>query len=227
MISIYTFTLGRDYYLKNLVNSIETLGGHSDYEHHICFQGVEPSKEIKFFLEHKPNVKVHEWVENIGIAEGMNKIIPQLKGDLIIKMDDDCVIRSGQFFKHTEEVSKLFPKTIFSPYPVGLINNPGGPRGHGHVVKYSEDTKTWYTLRMVHHVGGFARVSPREIVKDWVLAPDLIEGQSGNEDGQHSSRCLDENIPMAYLENAIIVEHQESTLGQHKRYGENYFGKRF
>ena len=80
---------------------------------------------------------------------------------------------------------------------------------------------------MVHHVGGFARISPREVVKDWVLAPDLMEGQSGNEDGQHSSRCLDENISMAYLENAIIVEHQESTLGQHKRYGEDYFGKRF
>ena len=227
MISIYTFTLGRDYYLKNLVNSIERLGGHSNYEHHICFQGVEPSREIKSFLEHKDEVTLHQWEENVGIAEGMNTIIPLLKGDLIIKMDDDCVIRSGQFFKHIEAVSKLFPQTVFSPYPVGLINNPGGPRGHGHVVKYSEDTETWYTLRMVQHVGGFSRVSPRELVKDWVLTPDLIEGQSGNEDGQHSSLCLANGIPMAYLENAIIVEHQESTLGQHQRYGEEYFSGRF
>jgi len=227
MISIYTFTLGRDYYLKNLIRSIETLGGHSDYEHHICFQGVEPSKEMKFYLEHKSKIKVHIWEENIGIAEGMNRIIPQLKGDIIIKMDDDCIIKSGQFLKHIEEVSKVFPNAVFSPYPVGLIGNPGGPRGHAHTVKYSEEMDTYYTLRMVNHVGGFARVAPAHVGKDWQFEPDLMEGQSGNEDGQHSQKCLMKNVPMAYLENAIIVEHQESTLGQHERYGEDYFNGRF
>ena len=227
MISIYTFTLGRDFYLKNLINSIKELGGHNNYEHHICYQGVEPSPEMEVIFKESPNIILTVWKENMGIAEGMNKIIPCLKGDIIIKMDDDCVIRSNNFFKHIEQVNKLYPKLVFSPYPVGLINNPGGPRGYSHMAKYSKTTDTWYTIRMVNHIGGFARVAPSAVVKEWTFEPDLIEGQSGNEDSQHSRKCLDLDIPMAYLENALIVEHQESTLGQHQRYGEGYFGKRF
>lgn len=226
MISIYTLTLGREHYLKQLVTSIEDLGGTSNYEHHICFQGVKPSEDLAIFLD-RPRITTHLWEDNVGIAEGMNKIIPQLHGDIIIKMDDDCVIRSGQFLKHIEEVNRVFPNAVFSPYPVGLIGNPGGPRGHAHTVKYGENTDTYYTLRMVNHIGGFARVTPAHIVKDWEFEPDLVEGQSGNEDGQHSQKCLTKNVPMAYLENAVIVEHQESTLGQHERYGEEYFQGRF
>ena len=226
MISIYTLTLGREYYLKQLVTSIEDLGGAGNYEHHICFQGVKPSSDLARFLD-KPRITTHLWEDNVGIAEGMNKIIPLLHGDIILKMDDDCVLRSTNFFKHVEEVHRLHPNIVFSPYPVGLINNPGGPKGHAHVVSYGENTDTYYTLRFVNHIGGFARISPSARVKNWTFTGDLIKGQSGNEDGQHSKKCIESRIGMAYLENALIVEHQESTLGQHERYGEKYFKDRF
>ena len=110
-----------------------------------------------------------------------------------------------------------------------LINNPGGvPRLAPQFVSYGSETDTFYTLRPVDHVGGFARIAPRELVKDWVLASDRnIPGASGNEDIQFSRLCVQNNIPMYYLENALIVEHQESTLGQHARYGKDYFGERF
>jgi len=157
----------------------------------------------------------------------MNKILPQLKGDIIIKMDEDCVLRSPNFFTHVKEVHTMFPRLVFSPFPVGLINNLGGPPSDQRGVVHGEKTDTYYTFRAVNHIGGFCRISPANPTKEWVFDYDKSETSSGTEDGQHSQKCITEGLPMVYLENALIVEHQESTLGQHKRYGEDYFGKRF
>lgn len=224
MISVYTLTLGRWFYLDKCLRASEgSLDATTNVEHSVYFQGVFPS-EFQIKPEHGI-FKYYYWDKNIGIANAMNKILPSLKGNTIIKMDEDCEIKSPFFYKHVTEIARLRPDLVFSPYPVGLIGNPGGVRGYKHEVIYSEITDTYYTLRYVNHVGGFCRVSPG-FTKEWTFEPDLIEGISGNEDGQFSTRCLKERIPMAYLENAIIVEHQESTLGQHERYKE-YFKGRF
>lgn len=215
-ISIYTFTLGRTKYLLENTNSYTP---NQNIEHHVCFQGCTPVVLPQHCIS-------HAWPENIGIASGMNKILPLLKGDIIMKMDDDCKIISSNFFTHVKEIAKLKPNIVFSPYPVGLINNPGGIRGNRHEVIYSQELDTYYTLRYVDHVGGFARLSPG-FTKHWKFEHDLMDNASGNEDIQFSRKCNQEQIPMAYLENAIIVEHQESTLGQHKRYGKEYFKGRF
>lgn len=226
MISVYTFTLGRWKYLNKCLQASEgdAFDFIGDIEHIVCFQGVRPSFEVRNRFD---PVKHEYWETNVGIAEGMNKILPKLKGDIIIKMDEDCVIRSPEFYTHVREVSKLVPNAVFSPYPVGLIRNPGGVPANGpHKVVYSDRLDTYYTLRPVDHVGGFCRVSPG-FTKEWKFQPDLgLKGASGNEDTQFSGRCKQERIPMYYLENTLIVEHQESTLGQHERYKE-YFKDRF
>lgn len=220
--------MGRELYLRRLVESILQMSHEVlPLEHVICFQGVSPSEELRAYLNSIPFIRIEEWPKNIGIADGMNKIIPTLRGDLICKFDEDCVLRSPDFFKHLLTVHKLKPNAVFSPYPVGLINNPGGVLSSNREVLYSKDTDTYYTIRYVHHIGGFARIAPSALVKNWSYEPDLVAGMSGNEDGQHSTKCLQNSIPMFYLENALIVEHQESTLGQHARHGKDYFGKRF
>jgi len=88
-------------------------------------------------------------------------------------------------------------------------------------VEYSVETDTYYTFRKVHHVGGFARIMPVEYFKQ------INFTNTHSEDTECSTWCNNNNIPMYYLENALIVEHQESTLGQHARYGEKYFKGRF
>ena len=228
MISIYTLTLGRELYLRRLLESISLLGGEGEYEHYICSQGVSLTPEFYDFVNSTyPHVTILEWDQNYGIAEGMNRILPQLKGDIIMKMDEDAIIRSPNFFIHVEELHKLVPNLVFSPFPVGLINNLGGPSSSQRHVLYGKESDTYYTLRMVPHIGGFARISPRKETQHWKFNYDKSDTMSGTEDGQHSQKCMQAGIPMAYLENALIVEHQESTLGQHARYGEEYFGDRF
>jgi len=225
-IAIYTFTLGRWEYLRKAIDSVNeaSKGSNHSIKHFIYSQGVPfPSDLVK-----SNHIEALEtWDMNYGIAEGMNRVIKTFtSADLVMKMDDDCKIVSSNFFDHIAEIHTLMPNMVFSPYPVGLIRNPGGPPGKRHEVKYSKSLDTYYTFRYVDHIGGFARIAPYNLVKNWEYVPDLFLGASGNEDGQHSSKCIQNSIPMTYLENAIIVEHQESTLGQHERY-KNYFKGRF
>lgn len=229
-ICIYTFTMGRTYYLNRLLRSV--LRSSASYagriEHHLCCQGVELDPETVAIVNdgtvRNPAFTVHNWPENIGTPAGVNRIVPTLQGDLIIKMDEDCLILSDDFFGHVSAVARLKQDAIFSPYPVGLIGFAGGPEALSRHVEYSPETETYYTFRSVNHVGGFCRVSPHHIVRDWTLTPGKSV-EVRNEDQQYSRLCRENGIDMFYLENALVVEHQESTLGQRARYG-GYFASR-
>lgn len=224
MISIFTFTLGRELYLKRLIESIKTFGGNEKFEHHICFQGVAPSDEFSIYLENLLEssypLKLHFWHKNLGGCKGSGKIISYLSGNLIFKLDDDAVLRSDNFFKHIEVIHDLIPDSIFSPFPVGLIDNiggivPGNVNLNERFVKYSEVTDCYYTFRKTIMIGGLARISPADIIKEVKWPEDL----KILEDVIFSKLCGANNIPMYYLENVLVVEHQESTLGQKQRYG--------
>lgn len=232
-ISVITFTLGgRSRYLQACIDSvyIDSRQENFSVEHHLVLQGYSKEQleeDLCGTWENSDNYKfiIHEWPENIGIGAGLNKIIPQCTAPLIMKMDDDCEIISKEFFGRALELHKKFPNDVFSPYPVGLINNPGGPRGFKHTVWKSEETGAIYTRRHVTHVGGFARFTPKSMFDNFKFSSDLIAGISGNEDGQLSQYCGAAGTTMFYLENAMIVEHNESTLGQVVRYPE-YFKNR-
>ena len=225
MISVYTITMGREYYLKKLIDSLAKNAGDIEYEHHIGFQGITPSEELRQFLPQ--NTILHLWPESCGAGEANNRIIPQLKGDLIVKLDDDALIYSPDYLVRAQEVSRLLKDScVFSPYPVGLINNPGGVRGTGHFVRYSEALDIYFTFRPVPHIGGFGRIVPRKIIGDFKWPNDLNVSTSGSEDTNFSNYCEARFIKMFYLENAMVIEHIESTLGQHERY-KTYFEGRF
>ena len=224
-VSIITFTMGREVYLKKCINSVfsDMLGCDLKYEHHIIFQGVAPSRKIRLLYDSLPNVVLHEWPKNIGVANGLNEIIPKCNGELIFKMDEDCKIVSEYLIEKAFDIYNRFPNIVFSPFPVGLINNKGGPIGVSHFVYKKDDS--FYTFRKVQHLGGFARFAPKYIYQNFKFELDLINGISGNEDGQFSLHCIHNNIGLYYLENNLIVEHQESTYGQIARYPE-YFSNR-
>lgn len=219
-ISIYTFTLGgRPKYLWDCAESVfeDMAFNKLRYNHHIICQGPSLSAKDKEGLESLECI-VHEWPENIGIGAGINKIMPELDGALLFKMDDDCKIISQDFFTQAWTLHKKFPNECFNPYPVGLTGHPGGPRGFKHSVWHDPKTDTVYTRRHVNHLGGFSRFTPASIIKGFTFPNDLISGISGSEDGSFSKYCQSNNIPMFYLENALVVEHAESTVGQVVRY---------
>lgn len=223
-ISILTVTLGRELYLKRLINSIygRTNWAQHNLKHYIIYQG-SPTQEIREYIdsvEYDIILKVNQQIP-LSIGEVMNQFKDVCDTDLFWKLDDDALLCSDKALDHIEEIHKLKPDAVFSPYPVGLINNPGGVPSKNHSVEYSPNTDTYYTLRQVHHVGGFARIMPTKFLKQ------ITCSNTHSEDTECSAWCNNNNKPMYYLENSLIVEHQESTLGQHKRYGEAYFKGRF
>lgn len=231
-ISIITFTLGgRDTYLKTCLEAsasdIFDTDNNIKIEHHVVFQGCKlPSFVFDIFayqnLLNNYEFFIHEWPENIGIGAGLNKILPECKGELIFKMDDDCKIISQGFFDTAWTIHKKFPTSVFSPFPLGLTGNPGGPKGFKHSVWHDKSTDTIYTRRHVTHVGGFARFAPASVIKGFTFPNDLVPGISGAEDGYFSQHCNNNKIEMFYLERGLVVEHNESTPGQVIRYPE-YF----
>lgn len=237
MISIITLTMGRDKYLMDLIDSIMVNNGTEVadmFEHIICFQGCTPSAEISSFFagckrENYP-LKLVVNKENEGIGYGLNKAKEHVHPDsiLIMKADDDCVLRSPDFFLTCLSIMSTFDEpTVISPYPVGLISNPGGVPSKEHSVVYEEECDAYYTLRRVHHVGGFARITPTDLFMNFEFPYDKSDTASGWEDGHFSRAMVSQGVPIYYLENSLIVEHNESTLGQHKRYGTDYFKNRF
>lgn len=215
LISVYTVTLGsRLKYLKKLKDFLNKNKPDS-FEWIVGVQGLSE----EFELEENEYTKIIKWSENCGSGEANNRLIKICKGDIIHKLDDDALPYGDEYFKHVIELIKITNyKCILSPYPVGLINNPGGVLSKDHTVIYGELTDTYYTLRKVPHIGGFARIMPGYIAKNCTWPYDYNPNTSGNEDTYFSNYCSQNNIPMFYLENSIIVEHQESTLGQKIRY---------
>lgn len=231
-ISVITFTIGgRDKYLEQAICSVveDLLNAYENIkvEYHIVFQGCKRPQYVYDVIaneiQYRQVLKLycHDWPENIGIAAGLNKIIPECKGNLIFKMDDDCKIVSNHLFENARLIHKAFPTAIFSPFPISLVNNPAGPPGYKRALYYDKKSDSYFQLRLVNHVGGFARFWPKN---DFVFQPDLIPGMSGNEDGQLSQWANSEGIPMFYVESNMVVEHNEG-LGQQIRYPE-YFKNR-
>lgn len=232
-ISIITFTLGgRSRYLQACIDSVyeNTDQYNINAEHHLILQGYSKEKfeeDLCGWWEDTENYKfiVHEWPENIGIGAGLNKIIPQCMAPLIMKMDDDCKIISQNFFESAINIHKRFPNSVFSPFPVGLIRSLGGVPGFKHSVWHDKENGKYYTRRHVSHVGGFARFAPAHIMKEFKFPNDLTKGISGTEDGDFSTYCNSKNIEMFYLENDMVVEHNESGFGQILRYPEYFTGR--
>jgi hypothetical protein len=220
--------MGREKYLKDLINSI-ILSGEYPSEHHIVFQGCGAFDDLKNYMQTIPNIIPHFLPENLGAGGGNNYIIPKLnQNNLWVKLDDDAKIVSRDFFKNAQIVHSMFPNSVFSAYPVGLINNPGGVRSNQHDVHYHRDSDQYFTRRIVSRVGGFCRFWTSKIQGGFIFPNDLDKSgkTSGAEDVNFGNYCNSKQIETFYLENCMIVEHNESSLGQHERYKE-YFGERF
>lgn len=223
MFSIATFTLGRERYLKKTLLGVQkSLGKDIPIEHNLFFCGEKPSKEMEDFissLDYSRDINCF-FAPKRSVGQNLNESKKIAKFPFFLKLDDDAELVSDNVFLHASEIFSQKKDSVFSPFPVGLINNLGGIRGFSHEVVYSPKTDVFYTLRKTDHVGGFCRFCETELLQS------INFSDSHNEDTEFSNAARNKK-EFFYLENAMIVEHQESTLGQHARYGDNYFKGRF
>ncbi|NTU73061.1 glycosyltransferase [Candidatus Roizmanbacteria bacterium] len=223
--SIITFTLGRTFYLhKSLVAIKEQAGKYNGIIfHHIFYQGTSIADETKALVnKNRPDNYIpiiHEWEVNVGISEGMNRAIREIKTDYVFKIDDDILLISDNFFRHIGAIIAIEPNAIIAPFPIGLITWCGGPRPINYHVKYCKGTDSYYTFRRVNVTGGGCRVVRTQILNEFLpLKNDLGHGNSGSDDDQLTILCNQRGVPIYYIENAVAFEHLESDLGQRERF---------
>ena len=210
-LQIITFSIDRPVYLKRHLLALKH-NMNGEYVHNIFCMGAPPTDEILDINNSMPNpANIEYWPEVLAYGPALNRGMEKATCDIIMKLDDDALISSSHFFNHVQEIFSLHDNAVFSPFPVGLINHLGGVMSDDRHVIYGYNTDTYYTLRKVPHVGGFARIALRNHYEG-ITFPSTI-----GEDAYFSRVCGERGIPMYYLENALIVEHCESTLGQRKR----------
>lgn len=222
-ITIFTATLGREKYVKKLIESVinSTNWTEHSFFHYIVYQG-EPTKEFQDYVQNVPyklQVNINKDKKK-SIGKLLEEFKPICNSDILWKLDDDALLYGENAFDHIEQLYKLYDLAIFSPYPVGFIEHLGGAKSRSHVTVYSKQMDTYYTLRISGHIPGFARIMPVKLFKQI----DFTDRH--NEDVECSNWCLSNEVPMFTLENTLIVEHQETILGQYHRYGEDYMKKK-
>ncbi len=222
MIDVLVTYSGRTLYLERLFTSlIRNWGDLKSINLIFIINGCAPVSHEIFRLV--GDCHQHQFEERISINDAMNYYKENWSGDsLMAKIDEDCELLTPDFYKHLMVIHNLFPLAIYSPYVCGLVRNPGGAPAIKHDVVYSDITDRFYTRRITNHVGGIFRVMNSNYVKHVEFHPNLH-----NEDGRVSEWSRSNNIEMFYLESEMVVSHIESSLGQHQRYGEEYFKGRF
>jgi hypothetical protein len=208
-VDVFTVTCGREFYLKKMLSGL--LDFKDEINHIMVFNDCEVSEEVLDTLKVLGS-KIFYQNTRISIGECINQYKQYFNSSLVLKLDDDAVIQSKSFFKHALAIHKHYPDAVFSPFPVGLIKGFGGTPAVSREVIYSDEHDTYYTLREVKHVGGFARFTPLSVYQQ----VDFSEGVH-SEDSELSKWCGLNDNKMYYLDNALVVEHSESTLGQLER----------
>ena len=228
-VSIFTLSLGREFYLDKLIQSMHK-NIHLPYQHIILNQGIKDADFISFLkgLErNNKNIQVVYADENLGINAGCKRCVSDCTGDLIIKLDEDMAIVSDNFLKHLlAAYNSIAEPVALSAFPVGIIRNPGGvPTKYGHSVYYSKETDTYYTIRWVHYLGGACECFPKIIFDKAKLFEGFRGKKTSGQDVFISRKMRKAGFRLGYLENACIAEHQESTLGQEERFKEYFKNK--
>jgi GT2 family glycosyltransferase len=229
-VSVYTLSLGRKFYLEKLLASMQKNMG-LPYQHVILNQGVKDKDFVSFLdgvAKKHQHIKVIHAPENLGINQGCKKCVSQCSGDLIIKIDEDMKIISEDFLKHLLAVYNAIGEPVaLTAFPAGFTGHPAGVMGRfGHSVYYSKETDTYYAIRWVHYLGGYCECIPKMVYE--IAKPlDGFKGKkkSSGQDVYISRRMRKAGFRLGYFENACIVEHQDSTLGQEARLKE-YFEKK-
>jgi hypothetical protein len=243
MIVIYTLSTGRWHYLSRLIDSIWHTNlwqkFREEHIHYVLCQGKRLPRmleaDMRAYTKEGYNVIPRCLDKNIGIGPGLRKLSGSAftqDDDLVVKLDEDVVVRGRHFFEHAAAIHTMHPRLCFHAAPIGVQTFANALFGEGvHVfrmpafenksrwiVTYNAESDTFFALVRVPFLGGMARIAPGWVWKsvEWTEDPKDV-----TTDRQFSSFCAMRNLVMAYNANAIVAEHQES-IAQRLRYTQRF-----
>ena len=219
-IAIYTLTRDRLDYTKRSFESLAKKAG-CDYDHYIIDNGSEDGTVAWL----NSNLNKFQYVlcnaENKGISGASNQALDIISEtddyDLIIKMDNDCLVISENILGQVAEIYSDIPehaaKHILSPYVKGINNQPMRAR----YIMYAGRR-----IGLTGIVGGLFHIVPGEVYKNYRY-PEKLPKAWGQDD-HFCNHIKSIGCETGYIE-GLIVEHMDTTDGQAKKYPEYFIRK--
>jgi len=226
---IYTLTRDRLEYTQRSFESLRQNAGYP-YEHIVVDNGSTDGT-VDWLAEQIADGSVSPWSiflhRNEGISAASNRVLefiadhPLLRQpDLIVKMDNDCLIKTPDLLRRVvdcyEELAKkpLGPTFLLSPVVIGINNQPAVGRLVG---------AGTYTIKLTAIVGGLFHVVPAAKYLEFRYPSNLPLAR-----GQDDAVCRwwkGKGGEVGYID-PLIVEHMDGTDAQAEKYPE-YFKRKY
>lgn len=210
---VMTKTYGRLEYTKRMWKS---LNDSTDYPFDWFVYDQGSSDGTKEWLE-KQDVAVHYSKENVGISKADNRLLDMIGDDydIIFHVDNDCEFLTKHCLNSLVDLWRRNHMLYMSPYPEGLVHNPGGAQRIGYAYVGP------YMIEVTNHIGGFCAFIDARAYKDFRWQDQF---KHGNQDMEASTEFRKRGYMPCYIP-LHRVWHINTTEGQYKDYPE-YFARR-
>lgn len=173
---------------------------------------------LKKLSKHRDNVKVTYGTENIGISKADNHLLEKIAKEdyqIVVHVDNDCEFQTFGWLETLVDLWKRNHMLYMSPYPEGLVHNPGGsPRiGHASIGPYP--------IEVTQHIGGFCAFVDARAYRDFRWTDQF---KHGNQDSEASMEFRKLGYMPCYIP-VHRVMHMDTTEGQYRKYPD-YFERR-
>jgi len=214
VVAIFSLVYQRPEYTQRCFESMYETADYP-FEHVVVCQTPEDAE-----LEYKEGTHLIKNEQNRGISIASNQAVDyiqrNIKADIIIKVDNDCLFLTHGWLKKMIELWGANRRIALSPYVQGLVDNPGGAPRLGYGDLCGE------LIGVTQHLGGICHFVGADAYK--LFRWDETQPLHGIQDLEFSNYLVKSGWQMGYMEN-YFVEHIDGTSGQAKRYPE-YFERR-
>lgn len=213
-VAVYTLVKDRLDYTKK---TFEALNKNTKYpfDHYVVDNGSTDGTSE--WLESQTFKQVIYNKKNVGISKGSNQALNAMgveNYDLIIKVDNDCVIFNPNWLEVLVDLYERAPNFVVSPTVEGLVDSPGGVPRHGGYTHIGP-----FLVGITQHIGGIFCSAPSKAYKQFRWPEnDFLHS---NQDAQFSNYVRQTGYILGYVE-GLRCEHIDTTDGQKKKY-QDYF----
>lgn len=224
-VAVYSITRDRLDYTKICFASLQEKAG-IEFDHYVIDNGSTDGTKEWLLHDYSYNLNKsylnYYLPTNLGISKASNKILDIIGNsgityDLIIKMDNDCLVQSenilGQICEVFTQAKNFGPRFVLSPRVEGINRQP--TRGRDIMLAGRR-------IGLTAIVGGLFHCVPADVYKLYRY-PERLPLASGQDD--HFCNWFKSNGgEVGYIE-GLVVEHYEGTDKQAIRYPE-YFKRK-
>lgn len=191
---------------------------HRHFIHVVLDQNSDERTKIvlKVYAEKYTNVILLRSEENLGISRGTNYVLDNiaknLRPDVIVKFDNDCVILDDGCLDLCIAEVVQEDQLVLSPYVEGLVQNKGGAPRVAHDVGRG--------IGFTEHIGGIVTVASWRAWVDFMkLGGHAVPAPlHGNQDSEFSSKLRSVGYVFGYKEDVRVLHADRAEDSEYPEY---------